>query len=43
MWATINEPGVHAMCGYVAGNHPPGKLAHFKVALLSRADSPAAF
>jgi len=30
MWATINEPGVHAMCGYIAGNHPPGKIAHFK-------------
>ena len=31
MWATINEPGVHAMCGYIAGNHPPGRIAHFKV------------
>lgn len=29
MWSTINEPGVAAMCGYIAGNHPPGKKAHF--------------
>lgn len=31
MWSTINEPGVAAMCGYIAGNHPPGKKAHFKL------------
>ncbi|DBB01829.1 hypothetical protein WJX77_006999 [Trebouxia sp. C0004] len=30
LWATFNEPGVHAMCAYIAGNHPPGKLMHFR-------------
>lgn len=29
MWSTVNEPGVAAMCGYIAGNHPPGKKGHF--------------
>lgn len=31
LWATFNEPGVAAMCGWIAGNHPPGKLLHFRV------------
>ena len=35
LWATFNEPGVHAMCAYIAGNHPPGKLMHFRVGPLS--------
>lgn len=32
LWATFNEPGVAAMCGWIAGNHPPGKLLHFRTA-----------
>ena len=35
LWATFNEPGVAAMCGWIAGNHPPGKLLHFRVSLAS--------
>lgn len=31
LWATFNEPGVFAMCSYVAANHPPGMLMQFKV------------
>jgi beta-glucosidase/6-phospho-beta-glucosidase/beta-galactosidase len=31
LWTTFNEPGVAAMCGHIVGNHPPGKLLHFKV------------
>ena len=34
LWTTFNEPGVAAMCGFIVGNHPPGKLLHFKVGLL---------
>ncbi|KAL3135656.1 hypothetical protein ABBQ38_006135 [Trebouxia sp. C0009 RCD-2024] len=30
LWATFNEPGVFAMCSYVAANHPPGMLMQFK-------------
>ncbi|CAL8471442.1 g10984 [Coccomyxa elongata] len=32
LWTTFNEPGVAAMCGYIVGNHPPGKLLHFREA-----------
>ena len=31
MWSTFNEPGVASMCGFISGNHPPGKLLHFRV------------
>ena len=31
LWATFNEPGVFAMCSYIAANHPPGMLMQFKV------------
>lgn len=37
LWATINEPGVSAMCGYIVGNHPPGKKGHFQVKHFSTA------
>ncbi|KAK9814269.1 hypothetical protein WJX72_003165 [[Myrmecia] bisecta] len=30
LWATFNEPAVASMCGYVAGNHPPGLILHFR-------------
>ena len=30
-WTTFNEPTVAANCGWALGNHPPGKLLHFKV------------
>ncbi|KAK9840609.1 hypothetical protein WJX81_004313 [Elliptochloris bilobata] len=31
-WTTFNEPTVAANCGWALGNHPPGKLLHFKEA-----------
>ena len=31
MWSTFNEPGVASMCGWVSGNHPPGKILQFRV------------
>ena len=31
LWTTFNEPGVAAICGHIVGNHPPGKLLHFRV------------
>lgn len=31
LWVTFNEPAVAALCGWIAGNHPPGKLMHFGV------------
>ena len=33
LWTTFNEPGVAALCGHVVGNHPPGKLLHFRVGI----------
>ena len=35
LWATFNEVGVAAMCGFISGNHPPGKLLRFRVSSLS--------
>jgi beta-glucosidase/6-phospho-beta-glucosidase/beta-galactosidase len=32
LWATFNEIGVAAMCGFISGNHPPGKLLRFRTA-----------
>ena len=37
LWTTFNEPGVAAMCGYIVGNHPPGKLLHFRVGMFAPA------
>ena len=34
-WTTFNEPTVAANCGWALGNHPPGKLLHFKVQSIS--------
>ena len=31
LWTTFNEPGVAAICGHIIGNHPPGKILHFRV------------
>lgn len=31
LWTTFNEPGVAAICGHIVGNHPPGKMLHFRV------------
>ena len=31
LWTTFNEPGVAAICGHIVGNHPPGKVLHFRV------------
>lgn len=33
LWTTFNEPGVAAICGHIVGNHPPGKILHFRVSL----------
>lgn len=33
-WTTFNEPTVAANCGWTLGNHPPGKLLHFKVRMV---------
>ena len=33
LWATFNEIGVAASCGFISGNHPPGKLLRFRVSL----------
>ena len=30
LWATFNEPEVASLCGHIMGNHPPGKVMHFK-------------
>ncbi|CAL5224317.1 g6984 [Coccomyxa viridis] len=32
LWTTFNEPGVAAICGHIIGNHPPGKILHFREA-----------
>ena len=30
LWTTFNEPAVASLCGHIMGNHPPGKVMHFK-------------
>ena len=33
-WTTFNEPTVASMCGYITGNHPPGKVLQFKACMI---------
>lgn len=34
IWLTFNEPTVHAICGYIKGEYPPGKKGDWKGARL---------
>lgn len=32
LWVTFNEPAVSSLCGFIAGNHPPGKFLQYRKA-----------